>query len=184
MGRICPEKGFHLAIDAAKAADLPLALVGEAFSYPSHQRYFAEEILPRLDRRRRFLGPAGLRRKQRLLAAAKCLLAPSLIAEAHPLTAMEALASGTPVIAFRAGALPDMVEHGRTGFVVSGVEEMAAALRDVDALDPRECRRAAEERFGSERMLGRYLDLYRRLAGGELDPVPVSAMAGTAARVE
>ncbi|HEX9941659.1 MAG TPA: glycosyltransferase [Thermoanaerobaculia bacterium] len=179
LGRICHEKGFHLALDAAKAAGVPLLLGGEVFPYPEHQRHFREEIAPRLDPLRRFLGPLGLRRKRRLLAAARCLLAPSRIAEACPLVVMEALACGTPVIAFRSGALPEIVEHGRTGLLVEDEKEMAEALRRVDALDPAECRRAAEERFSAKRMTGRYLGLYQRLAGGGLDRTPILEVAET-----
>jgi glycosyltransferase involved in cell wall biosynthesis len=78
---------------------------------------------------------------------------------------MEALACGTPVIAFRSGALPEIVEQGRTGFIVDGVEEMAQAMSDVDGLDPACCRRAARVRFCAQSMTTEYLDLYERLIG-------------------
>jgi hypothetical protein len=103
-------------------------------------------------------------RKRRLLAAARCLVVPSLVAETSSLVAMEALASGTPVIAFRSGALPEIVEDGRTGFLVDGVAEMADAMRRASEIDPEACRRAARERFTAERMCGEYLALYERLA--------------------
>ena len=125
-------------------------------------RYLGK-IRPRLGGNVRFLGPLGLAPKRRLLAAARCLVVPSRIAETSSLVAMEALACGTPVVAFRAGALPDLIAHGRTGFLVSDVHGMAQALRDVEAIDPAECRREAERRFSSEPMISRYLDLYRQL---------------------
>lgn len=164
LGRICPEKGFHLALDAARRAGVSLYLAGEVFGYEAHQRYFEQEIAPRLDDRRRFLGPLGLERKRRLLAAARCLLLPSLAPETSSLAAMEALACGTPVIAFPAGALPEIVEHGRTGFLVRDEREMAEAIAAADRLDPRACRAAAESRFSAERMSARYLERYRQLA--------------------
>jgi glycosyltransferase involved in cell wall biosynthesis len=164
LGRICPEKGFHLAFDAAARAGFPLLLGGQVFPYPDHERYFSEEIAPRLTPPSRLLGALPLRRKCRLLAAARCLLIPSLAPETSSLVAMEALASGTPVIAFPAGALPEIVEPRRTGFLVDDVEAMAVAIGEVDRIDPRECRRAAEERFSAVRMLGGYFDLYHRLA--------------------
>ena len=163
LGRICPEKGFHLALDAARAAGVPLRLGGEVFPYPEHQRYFREEIEPRLDRLRRFLGPVGLERKRHLLATARCVVVPSQIAEACPLVALEALACGTPVVASPLGALPAIVDPGRTGFLVSTIPEMAEAIRRADTLDPAECRREAERRFSAEVMTARYLDLYHRL---------------------
>lgn len=177
LGRVCPEKGYHLALDAAAQAGMPLAIAGEVFAYPEHEEYYAREIAPRLDSRRRYLGPAGLARKRRLLASARCLLIPSLVAETSSLVAMEALASGTPVIAFRAGALPEIVEEGRTGFLVDGVEEMAAAMRRAGEIDPAACRAAARERFSADRMTAGYLDLYERLAR------PQGARAAEANRV-
>jgi glycosyltransferase involved in cell wall biosynthesis len=178
LGRVCPEKGFHLAIDAARRARIPLLIGGETFPYADHQSYYDTEIESRLGCGVRFLGPLGLDRKRRLLAAARCLVVASQTPETSSLVAMEALASGTPVVAFRVGALPEIVEQGRTGFLVGSVEEMAEALRQVGALDPRACRRAAEERFSAETMIGRYLDLYRRLADGSEPVVP--ALVGSA----
>lgn len=167
LGRICPEKGFDIALDAARRADASLLLAGQTFGYEEHERYFREEIEPRLDHRRRFLGPVGFARKRRLLAAARCLLAPSLCPETSSLVAMEALASGTPVIAFPSGALADIVEHGRTGFLVRDGNEMAEAIAASGSLDPEHCREAARRRFGAERMIEAYMQLYTALAGGE-----------------
>lgn len=163
LGRVCPEKGFHLALDAARTARVPLLLGGRVYPYPEHRRYFTEEVAPRLDRWRRFLGPLGFRRKRRLLNAARCLLVPSLAPETSSLVAMEAMACGTPVIAFRAGALPDLVEHGRTGFLVDDVRQMADAIHQADALDPEECRAVARQRFSQRTMAARYMELYQRV---------------------
>jgi hypothetical protein len=163
LGRICPEKGFHLALDAAKAAGVPLLTAGEVFRYPAHEAYFEREIAPRLDRRRRFVGPVRFAAKRRLLGAARCLLVPSLVAETGSLVAMEALACGTPVIAFPNGALADVVEHDVTGFLVRDAREMAEAIPLAGTIDPEACRAAARARFSAARMVERYLDLYRRL---------------------
>ncbi|HEY3360222.1 MAG TPA: glycosyltransferase family 4 protein [Polyangia bacterium] len=165
LGRICPEKGFHLALDAAARAGVPLVLAGQVFPYPEHERYFARQIAPRLGPAARFVGPVGPAQRRRLLAGARCLVAPSLAPETSSLVAMEALASGTPVVASGAGALPEIVDDGRTGFIVEGVEAIAAAVSAAGALDPAACRRAAEERFDAARMLDDYLDLYRAVTG-------------------
>lgn len=164
LGRICPEKGFHLALEAARRARAPLLLAGEAFGYPAHRHYFRNAIVPLLDGARRFLGPLDLRRKRRLLTAARCLLVPSLAPETSSLVAMEALACGTPVIAFPAGALPEIVEHGRTGFLVGDTAEMAWAIEAAGDLSPDVCRAVARQRFSADDMAARYLSLYARLA--------------------
>ena len=164
LGRVAPEKGFHTAIDAARRAGEPLVAAGRVFDYPEHRRYFAEGVLPRLDGRRRWIGPAEGVAKRRLLARARALLLPSTAPETSSLVAMEALASGTPVIAYRSGALPTVVEDGVTGFVVDDVAGMVAAIGRLDAIDPAACRAAACDRFPLTRTARAYLDLYHRLA--------------------
>jgi glycosyltransferase involved in cell wall biosynthesis len=164
LSRICTEKGVHLAIDAAKQANMPLLIGGEVFPYPEHCRYFEEDVRPRLDRWRRFLGPIGQKRKRRLLAAARCVLIPSLVAETSSLVAREALAAGTPVIAFPSGALTETIEHGRTGFLVEGVEAMSAAILRANVINPEVCRAVAAERFSLARMTAAYLEVYHWLA--------------------
>lgn len=163
LGRICPEKGFHFALEAAKRAGVDLRLAGQVFPYAAHQEYFRQKIVPRLDQRRQFIGPAGFDTKKRLLSEARCLLVPSTVQETSSLVAMEALAAGTPVIAFASGALPEIVEHGKTGYLVSNAREMAKAIGAVDRLDPEECRQAASRRFSYEQMVERYVKAYGRI---------------------
>jgi glycosyltransferase involved in cell wall biosynthesis len=164
LGRICPEKGFHFALDAAIKANLPLLVCGELFRYEAHERYFFQEIAPRLDRKRRFIGRVGFKRKRRLLAAARCLLVPSVVPETSSLVSMEALACGTPVVAFRAGALQEIIDDGKTGFLVDTVDQMADAIAAADRIDPETCRATARSRFSVKRMTAQYLKLYDRLA--------------------
>jgi glycosyltransferase involved in cell wall biosynthesis len=163
LGRMCPEKGFHHAIDAARMARVPVVLGGAVFPSRRHCSYFNEEIAPRLGRTARYAGPLRGKRKARLLASASCLLVPSLARETSSLVAMEALACGTPVVAFRSGALPEIVEDGRTGFLVDNRREMADAMVAAQSLDPFACRAAAEAKFSAKRMTGQYFELYRRL---------------------
>ncbi len=164
LGRICREKGQHLALQAAHRAGVSLLVAGAAFGYPAHRAYFDNKVAPLLDDRRRFLGPVGFARKRALLSAARCLLLPSLAAETSSLVAMEAAACGTPVIAFRSGALPDIVEDGVTGFVVDDLNGMVAAIGRVGEIDPEACRDRARALFTVERMVDGYLDRYRILA--------------------
>lgn len=165
LGRICPEKGVHLAIEAARAAEIPLLIAGELFPYEAHTRYFDECVRPNLGAACRYLGPVGFARKRRLLSAAGCVLIPSTAPETSSLVAREAAACGTPVVALRNGALVEAVEDGRTGFLVSDVPEMALAIGRCGGIDAQVCRDAATTRFSQDTMIARYLDLYRQLAG-------------------
>lgn len=163
LGRLCPEKGQHIALEAARLAGVALLVAGAAFPYPEHEEYVRRDILPRLGSGR-LLGPVGFARKRRLLSAARCLLIPSLAPETSSLVAMEAAACGTPVIAFPAGALAEIVRDGVTGFLVRDAEEMARAIQRSHEIDPEACRRIARAQFGREAMTGSYLRLYRHLA--------------------
>ncbi|MCU1226871.1 MAG: glycosyl transferase group 1 [Edaphobacter sp.] len=116
LSRICPEKNLHAALDAARSMGVQVMLAGVVFPYPEHLRYFEQEIARRLGRGARLIGPVGGASKQRLLERARCLLLPTLAEETSSLAAMESLVSGTPVIAFPSGAIPEIVEDGRTGF--------------------------------------------------------------------
>ena len=166
LGRICPEKGFDIALDAARWADVPIVLAGQVYRYEAHERYYKDEIVPRLDCARRFIGPIGFARKRRLLSAAQCLLAPSRAPETSSLVAMEALACGTPVIAFPSGALADIVVDGKTGFLVRDAREMAEAIPAARTFDLEVCRRTARERFSADRMIAQYFERYEELQTG------------------
>jgi len=170
MGRICPEKGFHLALEAAEIAGEKLILAGMVFDYPEHRGYFDSMIAPRLGKSARFIGPVGGIRKRHLLCGAKCLLIPSQVSETSSLLAMEAMATGTPVIAWRNGALPDIVSDGKTGFVVASVEDMASAICRISHIDRRACRREATRRFDGRKMVSSYLCLYEAVARRSFTP--------------
>jgi glycosyltransferase involved in cell wall biosynthesis len=175
LGRICPEKAFDRAARAARRAGVPLLLAGRVYPYQEHRRHFDRDIAPLLGPGVRFLGPIGLARKRSLLARARCLVVPSAVAETSSLVAMEALASGTPVVAWRSGALPDLIDHGRTGFLVDSEDQLADAIAAAAALDGQTCRRAAERRFCSRRMTAEYLQIYQRTSGRAREPTMTPA---------
>jgi glycosyltransferase involved in cell wall biosynthesis len=165
LGRISPEKGTHVALRAAELAGVQLVIAGKVYRYEEHERYFREQVVPRLQgSSARLIGPVGFERKRRLLTAARCVLLPSQVAETSSLVAMEALACGTAVIAYPAGALADIVEHGKTGYLVTSAGEMAIAIRAADGLDPAACRAAARERFPAARTIEEYFRVYTELA--------------------
>ena len=168
LGRICPEKATHMAIDAARHAGEKVVIAGTVFEYAEHRAYFDSMIAPRLSAEVVYIGNVGGARKASLLAGAKCLLIPSLAQETSSLVAMESLACGTPVICRRSGALPEIVAHGSTGYVVASVEEMAEAILRVGNLSRSRCRREAERRFSEQKMIDEYLGLYEQLACGSV----------------
>ena len=166
MGRICPEKNQHAALEAGTRAGIPVYLAGQIFPYREHRDYFERCIVPLLEAPNpghRFLGPLTTSGKQNLLGRARCLLHSTLAPETSSLVAMESLAAGTPVIAYRSGALPHIVDDRRTGFLVDSVDGMAAAIAQLDRISPVACRTAAEQRFSRDRMLRDYLHLYHSL---------------------
>jgi glycosyltransferase involved in cell wall biosynthesis len=163
LGRICREKGFDLALRAVRQADVSLLLAGQAFAYPEHERYFAEEIQPALDERRRFIGAVSGEQKRQLLAHASALVVPSRVAETCSLVTLEALACGTPVIAPAHGAPSRWLEPGVSGWVATGEVELAAALGRLDGLQREACRNLAR-RFDVREMARRYFELYAELA--------------------
>lgn len=166
LGRICPEKNQHAALEAGMLAKIPILLGGNVFPYPEHRAYFEEKIRPLLNRepvRHKFLGPLGTEQKHDLLRRAKCLLHPTLAPETSSLVAMEALAAGTPVIAYHSGALSEIIEHGITGFLVNDAQQMAEALLNVHTLSHSACCATAERRFNRDRMVREYLALYESL---------------------
>lgn len=163
LGRICPEKGVDTALRACRQAGLPLLIGGRVYGYPEHERYFQTEVQPLLDRCRRFLGPLQVARKAALLAAARCLIVPSVAPETSSLVAMEALACGTPVVAYPSGAIPEVVDDGRTGFLVDSESGIASAIHRVGEISPHECRRAAVDRFDLRKTVDLYFQRYRQL---------------------
>lgn len=172
LGRICPEKGLHLAIDAVREAGGRLRVAGTVYGYPEHRRYWREHISERIGPDVDFLGPVGGRDKVELIATSRAVIVPSLVEETSSLVAMEALACGVPVVALRRGALVEIVEQGRTGWVVDRAEELGPALSRLGAIRRSDCRQAAVRRFSIDRMVDGYLMIYAEALKRGSRPAP------------
>jgi glycosyltransferase involved in cell wall biosynthesis len=159
LGRLSFDKGAHHAIEVAREAGLPLKLAGK-MREPLEREYFERHVRPSLGWGIEYLGEVSHDEKVALLQGARATLFPIDWEEPFGLVMIESMACGTPVIATRRGAVPEVIEHSRSGIVVDRVAEMADAISDADRLDPAECRRSVEERFSSERMVGDYERAY------------------------
>jgi glycosyltransferase involved in cell wall biosynthesis len=165
LGRFSPDKGAHLAIDAARAAGRPIILAGKLQEEHEHA-YFDQEVRPRLGEDAEFLGEADLAAKQELYGSAHCLVFPIQWEEPFGMVMIEAMACGTPVVALRCGAVPEVVVDGVTGFIRDEPEELPAAIDAVTGLDPGACRRHVEEHFDAATMAAGYEQIYAAAAAG------------------
>jgi glycosyltransferase involved in cell wall biosynthesis len=160
LGRMNPEKAPHLAIDAARAADMPIVLAGKC-SEPKEQSYFEAEVAPRLGPGVEWLGEADTARKKELLCKARCFVFPIRWEEPFGIVMVEAMACGTPVVALRAGSAPEVVDDGVTGFVCDAPEELAGALGRIDEIDPKACRDRVAQHFSVDAMVDGYEPVYK-----------------------
>lgn len=155
LGRFMPEKGAAWAIEAARRSGRRLVLAGKVDRNDAD--FFSSHIEPEIDDAQiSYVGEADPEAKRRLLGGASALLFPISWDEPFGLVMIEALSCGTPVIGFRRASVPEVVDDGRTGFVVDGVEGMVEAIGRIGEIDRRACRAAAEERFDVARMADDY----------------------------
>ena len=186
VGRIAPEKGVEAAIELARSVDLPLHMAAKVHE-EDEKRLFAEVVAPAIDDGIvKFEGELATKERDELLAGALATVLLGAWPEPFGLVAIESMATGTPVIARRAGALPEIVDHGLTGFLVDDVHEARFAVREVATMDRSSVRRTALERFSVSRMVDEYEAVYRRIAtSASTEPAamrradePVSIVAG------
>jgi glycosyltransferase involved in cell wall biosynthesis len=170
LGRFSPFKGADRAIEAARQAGRRLILAGKIDTNDAD--HVRKAIEPSIDGDEiRYVGEVDAETKRRLLARADALLFPIEWDEPFGLVMIEALASATPVIGFRRASVPEIVEDGRTGFVVDDVATMVDAIGRLGEIDRLACRRAAERRFTVERMV----DDVEAMYGTVLGSIPIAA---------
>ena len=167
VGRITPEKGVAAAIDLARQARLPLRMAAKVHE-DDEKRLFDEVVAPAIKEGVViFDGELGTGPRDELMAGALATVMLGAWPEPFGLVAIESMATGTPVIARRAGALPETVEHGLTGFLVDDIHEGRFAVKGVATLDRAAVRRTVLERFGVDRMVDEYEAVYQRIAGAD-----------------
>lgn len=162
LGRVCEEKGPHLAIEAARRAGVPIRLAAKV-SEPEEHRFFTEVVEPLLGPDAQFLGEVGHAAKVDLLQGATALVNPIRWDEPFGLVMIESMLCGTPVVTFPEGAAPELVDNGVTGFLCTDEAALGPAIAAASTLDRAACRAHAAERFSTERMVREHLDLYRAL---------------------
>ncbi len=178
VGRISMEKGVHLAVEVARDMGLPLIIAAKLD--PMNKPYFKEYIEPWLSDKIRWIGEVDEEERNKLYSRAMAFLHPITWREPFGLTLIEAMACGCPVIAIGKGSIPEIVKHGKTGFVVEDVEEMEDAVGELDTIDRRACRRHALTNFSAERMTDRYIAVYEEILSrnGTQGARPIGASGG------
>ena len=162
LGRISPEKRPDRAIEIARRSGMHLKIAAKVDQVD--RAYFHDVIEPLLaDPQVEFIGEIGDAEKTEFLGNAKALLFPIDWPEPFGLVMIEAMACGTPVLAWRCGSVPEVVDHGISGFIVDGMDEAVAAVGRLDRLDRRRVRACFDRRFSAEVMARNYLRLYWRL---------------------
>ena len=167
VGRMTPGKGIARAIQIAKRAGVKLKIIGHVTSHlPWSVDYFIKEVKPHIDGEQiQYVERLSYHDTVAAMGRAKGFLFPLQWDEPFGLVVIESMAAGTPVIAFARGAMPELIRHGETGFLVDSEEEMAAMCRQVERLDRARCREWVAERFSMEQMVAGYERLYQAAVG-------------------
>ena len=159
FGRIHPDKGVYEAIQIAKKCNRRLIIAGIV----QDNDYFDEKVKPYLNGDISYVGNVDPEKRDRLLGKAFALLHPITFAEPFGLSVVESLACGTPVIAFNKGSMPEILLNGENGFLVSTMDEAVSAVKNITNINRLTCRKDAEQRFSSQRMVNDYIKVYQNI---------------------
>ena len=160
FGRIHPDKGAHEAITIAKKTGMELIISGPV----QDTEYFNEKVKPFINNDDiKYMGNSGPIQRNSLIGNAIALLHPIHFNEPFGLSVAEAMLCGTPVVAFNRGSMPELIEEGKTGYLVDNAEQAAAAVCDIKKINRSYCRKWAEEHFSQKKMVDDYIDIYNRI---------------------
>lgn len=160
FGRIHPDKGTKEAIEIARACNKKLIIAGII----QDEEYHREQVQPFIDNRDVvYVGSADPVKRNQLLGKAYTLLHPINFDEPFGLSVIESMACGTPVIAFNRGSMPELIDHGKNGYLVSNDDEAVNAVGDIRNLDRSYCRKTVEERFTVDCMVEKYIHTYEQI---------------------
>ncbi|ADJ28468.1 glycosyltransferase family 4 protein [Nitrosococcus watsonii] len=173
LGRISPEKRLDRAIEIALRAGMEIRIAAKVD--PVDEAYFQKRIKPLLTHPLvSYIGEIGEREKNDFLGQAYALLFPIDWPEPFGLVMIEAMACGTPVIAYRQGSVPEVMQNGKTGFIVESLEQAVTAVERISQVSRRHCRQVFEEQFSAKCMAKNYLRLYQALTQPAIKPRLVS----------
>ncbi len=158
-GRFVPEKGIDLAILAAKRAKVKLKIAGG----PAKGKFWQKKIKPFLGKNIEYLGMIDYLKMGSFYGQAKALLYPHCWPEPFGLIFIEAMACGTPVIAFPYGSAPEIINDGKTGFIVKNISHLVKTIKKIDQINRAECRKWVEENFTIEKMVEDYEKAYYKI---------------------
>ncbi len=189
LGRITRDKGQDKAIETAKKKNLRLIIAGnvqnkekdraffkeigasidwitDAGHLPGDGDYYAKVMKPILDSQKQiiYIGELNSDQKKQWYVHAKATLFPIQWGEPFGLVLIESMACGTPVVALNRGSVPEIIRHGKTGYVIDSMDEMAEMANSISEIDPRLCRKHVEEYFSIESMTRKYSELYKQIA--------------------
>jgi len=161
VGRFSFEKGVHNAIELAINLNLPLIIAAKLDDVD--KPYFHSYVEPFLSEKIRWIGEVNEAERNKLMSKAMAFIHAITWPEPFGLTIIEAMACGCPVIAYRKGSIPELIDHGKTGFVVNSMEEMIDAVFMLDTIDRKECREYSLENFNAKRMADGYEEIYEKV---------------------
>jgi len=169
FGRIHPDKGTFDAIQIALATNHRLVIAGII----QDEGYYREKVQPFIDGKDVvFVGAVGGEERNRVLGRAKALLHPIYFEEPFGLSVAEAMLCGTPVIAYQRGSMPELIQHGKTGFLVDNMQQAINSIKALHTIDRSYCHTYAKAQFSQEKMVNNYLALYEQILSGKTSSPP------------